>query len=392
MQHVFLRAAPLLAALASSSCWYAGHANGSTGNLYFWDIAGTAGTKLAFPLEVTRYPDQWQSICTTPASFGAGRTDRALRPQGGDPCLGGSSPLQNTPIALVEASCDDAACTVEDGAAKAATSGDLRLLVTPLRAGNLTVHVTARATDGSGSWDDSYTFSVVDVAKVSFVHPPYDDASTAFGVFVGAPVSWTPRAYDETGSQLVAADEAFAVNWDDGAVGQSADGSMRALKVGRGTVSLQAGGLTQTDSVQVVDPGNAAAVEVRRSGSDWTDLVDVGTDLSVPGALSEIVLESSQEGPFVLVATLPDGTRAMGGAQSLRVAGGGDVSASPETNASYGWAFWINDEELGPPAAWSLTGGVGGAQLTVPIRRSWESVDGGGVGEDAGGDGGDGSG
>jgi hypothetical protein len=381
---------PLLV-LPLAACWYAGHSNGATGNLEFSGLVESGGTKLAFPVEVTRYPDQWQSICSAPSSF---HSADGVRPQGGDPCLGGEVPLKNTPITLVAAQCDDNACTVQDASAGATKAGDVRLLVTPVRAGNLTLRVKVRANDGSGTWDDVCTYPVVDVGRIGFQHPAADDATTAFGVLVGTPVTWTPHAYDSSGHELSGADEAFAVSWDDGAIAKGASGSLQAIKMGRGTATLKAAGLEATEVVQVIDPNTTVAMEVRRAVADADSSGDVSADPSTGGALGAIVLDNAQAGPFLVVLTLADGTRALGGALWLKVTGGSDVFATPSSNAAYGWTFWINDRGFNPAVPWTLTGGIGSARLALPISRSWESADGGAVdpgeaGTGGGGDAGD---
>ena len=385
----------LFTAFVPIGCWYAGRSNGGSGSLEF-SVAGVgskiAGVDLPFELSVIRYPEQWHNICTQ-SRRSNGLENAQI--QGGDPC-GSSGPggLATTPIALTEAHCDDDACTVSDESSKGTPptpAGSLLLRVTPKRAGAITVHVVVRAVDGSGAWGDSYGVSVDAVDRLAWLHPLPDDAPASYGVMPGTPAAWAPIALASDGTELAAAYDAFDTQWQGDAFAIGADGIARAKSAGTATVTISAAGKTKSESLRVFDPKDVRAIEVRKAydGSAPGSLLngvrtDVEVDVSQGGALASIDLDRTpfETGPFVLVLTLSDGARVLGGAQSLAIAGVPSTTFGPivqrQTPEDYAWTFWLHTDgdSAGVPA--TLTAHVGQATLSLPLILVDDASDAGG--------------
>jgi hypothetical protein len=368
-----------LAAVALSGCWYAGHSNGAEGNLDFGVVGmnNVAGRDLPFWLQVVRYPSQWQNICTQPAAATPALTpDEGVRPQGGNICPGNGQ-LDSTPLALTEAHCDDDACTVTDesNGSDIPPAGSLRLRVTAKQTGSIRVHVSARAQDGSGSWTDSYAVTVKAVDRIAWDHVVPDDAPAGGAVLVGTPADWTPEAWAADGTSLASVRDGFDTTWDGAAFAVGTDGIARAQQAGTATVTMQAAGLTKTATVRAFDPSEVVAMEVR-AGTDIGAVgdgkrVDVATDVTQGDAVTSIELDNSlyEVGPYVVVLTLKDGTRALGGAKSLaltpvQLPGGLAVQHPAST---YGWTFWLAPRGADPETV-TLTGHIGAATLSLPMH------------------------
>jgi hypothetical protein len=356
-------------ALALSGCWYSGNvdANGANRNLTFAIAGGgVVGTHLPFDLVVVRYPNQWQNICTSPSATG-------VHIQGGDPCnVIGNSTLKTTPIALTKASCNGGGCDVTtDPNLPATPAGSLTLRVTPKGRGSTTLSLSVRATDGSGSWDDSYTFPVDDIARLGFTHLLPDDAPSSLGVMPGIPVAWTPQALASDGTLLAATADAFKVSWAGASVGPGPDGTLRTLAAGTSTATIQAAGTTGTASVRVVDPSDAQAIAIERAfgytvgESNWV-LVETSPAKGYP--LTEIDLGADyRTGPFVLVLTMADGTRALG-AVSMLTTTNTAVSVEPESASIDGWTFWVDARDPSETGGANLTAQIGHGSLAIPIH------------------------
>lgn len=380
----------LFAAFMSAGCWYMGYSNGMSDNLTFAVQAegAIAGVNLPFHLSVIHYPMQVQTICTRPLAEPSAAGPPGARPQGGNPCPGGESYLDTTPIVLEEAHCDVGACTVSDDSAQARTPGSVLLRVTPTHAGSITLHVSVRATDGSDSWDDAYSVTVKDVDRLVWQHLLPDDAPASFGVLPGTPVAWNPQAVAADGQYLAAAPVAFHTEWQGDAFVMDSDGVVRAQKAGVATVTMSAAGKTKTESLRVVDPNDVTAIEVR-SGIEFGNpnsgrgaWFDVESDVSQGDALSSIELDAgpAQIGPFVLVLTLRDGTRALGGAQSLAIDGIPKTLFGPRVIAPsepYAWTFWLDTGGDGAGSKVTLTASVGQGTLALPLILGGEITDSG---------------
>ncbi|HEY2514005.1 MAG TPA: hypothetical protein VGI39_24230 [Polyangiaceae bacterium] len=371
--------------LVAAACTYHGtQSNGLGGALEFTMEANstTAGTQLPFHLRVDRIPPQWscqeaQPYLATPAEPGA------LHPQGGNIPCPASTPQS---IALLGAHCDGDACVVSDDSSQPAfADGSVHLRVTPAHAGSLTLHVSVRATDGSGSWNDTYAVSVVDVDRLAWQHTLPDDAPASVAVPVGTPAAWTPLALAADATKLAATDDAFDTQWQGDAFAVGQDGVARAQKPGPATLTLTAAGKTKTETLRVFDPSEVRTLEVQRAANvpyaSGSPPVDVEAGVSQGASLSAIAAATSPDeaGPFVLVLTLADGTRALGGAHSLAITGipvtVDGTPVQPEVYAPYAWTFWISGytgdgsaPDGGAPApSATLNARVGQATLALPL-------------------------
>jgi hypothetical protein len=356
----------LLVASGSVGCWYAGESNGANNNLQFEHggaelyaeqqglESATAGVGLPFSLLVYRVPAQWQGLCSKPLT---------LHPMGGDPC-GEAQPLHSTPIALVDAKCDNAGCDVTaPGANDPPPAGALGLQITPKRAGTVTLRVSVQATDHSGSWQDTYTFNAVPVARLAFVRAWWDtDAATSnYGVLVGTPVAWTPVALGAGNLSLVHTSDALTVAWQGAPITP-----VEAQRVGIATATVQGAGQTATATVRFFDPSEVSAIEVRTERQVSSNYIAVDGAITEGGALSEIVspVYADVQDSYALLLRLQDGTYGLGDTRVLAL-GDPDAWLTPfATSSSASYGFTVNSARA---ETTQLLATIGSANLALPV-------------------------
>ena len=334
-----LAGAALVFGAASLGCVRsAGPSNGESGALEL-SIEGSAtspdavlATGLAFDVSVNRYDDYWQC-----PDLSKSLPPGATRTAGIQTC--GAKP---EPISLIDAHCDDDACTVvsePDG------SGAAKLRVTGPHDGPTVLHVDVKSTTSDATWGDSFALRFSTATRIAIETSYADTGNTEYASMPGATFSWCPELHDANETRLVAPLDAIAVSigGDPGAIAledpsttyvEHGCTSFHASEPGTAALTFAAQALSATGSVRVADPNDIVGASLYRftsgSGEDAgatdpsANEIGHAPDIDASPVTSiDLTLESSFV-DFESVLTLKDGSRALGGA-------GRWISSSDET-------------------------------------------------------------
>lgn len=305
-----------------------GEANGDTGALEFAvqgsiTSASLVATGFQVEIEINRFDPQWQA-CVISKSVPNSGSSRIQ-----DDCGG----LNSEPIALIDASCDDGACTITP---ETNSSGEVALLVTGTRDGLAKLHVDVKSTTSSATWGDSFPLHFSTPTQLTIQRTDTEEGQPGFSLMPGASFSWCPSLVDANGNVLAEIPSSITNATSGAAItiiqpDQYAEPTncvaFQAAAPGTSSVTFSAQALDSIQSVTVADPNDIVAAELR-AYLDSSD--ESGASTIAPTAATSIDLTTDDYlgVSYASVLTLKDGSHALGGAGFYK-------SSSDETVSIY---------------------------------------------------------
>ncbi|MEO7108973.1 MAG: hypothetical protein ABI183_00930 [Polyangiaceae bacterium] len=293
-----------------------GEANGDTGALEFavqgdrYDSPRVA-TGFQVEVEINRIDPQWQA-CVISKSIPNGSSR-----------IQDCGALNTEPISLIDASCDDNACTITP---ETNSSGEVALLVTGTRDGLASLHVDVKSTTSSATWGDSFPLTFATATALSVHRQDTEDVKAGFSLMPGASFSWCPSLLDANGDVLVSTPSSItnaasgaAITVDSSANQGDASNcaEFRAAAPGTSSVTFNAQALSHSESITISDPNDIVAAELRPFLDSSTD-ADAGdggaTIASSPATSIDLTTDDFYGLSYASVLTLKDGSHALGGA------------------------------------------------------------------------------
>jgi hypothetical protein len=295
-----------------------GGGNGDTGALEFavqgdQSNSSLVATGFQVEVEISRTDPQWQScIISKSVPNGSSRVQDC-------------SATNPEPISLIDASCDDDACTITP---ETNSSGEVALLVTGTRDGLAKLHVDVKSTTSSATWGDSFPLTFSTPTQLTVKRSDTEDDQAGYSLMPGASFSWCPSLVDANGNVLSEVPSAItnAASGATIAVVQPAQYAeptncvaFQAAGAGTSSVTFNAQSLSATESVTVADPNDIVAAELRPYVDSATD-ADAGTTnggstIAASAATSINLTTDDYYGvSYASVLTMKDGSHALGGA------------------------------------------------------------------------------
>ena len=301
-----------------------GPSNGESGALEFavksdaTDVTVLA-TGFATEIDVTRYDSYWQCPDLS-KSVPVGTRTADVRAQS---C--GANP---EPISIIDARCDDGACSVatknDDG------SGIAKLVVTGSRDGAATLHVDVKSTTSGATWGDSYAMTFSTPTRVAVLRHTEDTADTTYASLPGASFVLCPELRDASDAKLAAPTDSISaaivgdpnVTFDDPSSTYVEPGcvAFHAAAPGTSSIAFAAHAMTASATVKVADPNDIVGAELyavtKHVGLDE----EIGASPTLASTPTTSMTMSAGQGSLYVaydlasVLHLKDGSLALGGA------------------------------------------------------------------------------
>jgi hypothetical protein len=223
---------------------------------------------------------------------------------------------------LERVACDDGACDTAIEAPSADGYGST-FTVTPRRAGDLVVHVTARTDDGDEA-EDAVTIHAADIAEVALGRAFENAGADGVALLVGASTQLRFQAAAADGTALDVGDLAeLSVSGpalENGPqagvhIDRDSDLTFTAKNVGAAVVTVNVGAFGSSRTIRVASASDVKRVTLHRLSYDPPAL-EVGPGWEPRALADELALGPRQRSvQIVPVSELADGTTAIGGAE-----------------------------------------------------------------------------
>ena len=313
------------AAAASVGCVREpGPSNGESGALEFAvktdaTDATSLATGFATEIDVTRYDSYWQCPDLSKSMpVGTRAADVRVQSCGANP----------EPISIIDAHCDDGACTVtpksDDG------SGIAKLVVTGSKDGASTLHVDVKSTTSGATWGDSFAVTFSTPTRIAVLRHTEDTADTTYASLPGASFVLCPELRDAGDAKLAAPTNSISativgdqnVTFDDPSSNYVEPGcvAFHAASAGTSSIAFAAQVMTASATVKVADPNDVVGAELYAVTKHLGLEEEIGPSPTLASTPTTSLTMSASQDSFdaaydlASVLHLKDGSLALGGA------------------------------------------------------------------------------